>query len=167
MTNQDNCPDCGVAIGRQHFYGCDIERCSVCGGQRISCDCDGHDPLLTTWTGIWPEQEDADYGVGFVIYDSVKASFPKTEPEETPTETVAVHPRSDDFLSANARRESKKYLAEPIYRDGKPTGEWRVFRIAIPRDFSLIPSRKIPWTVLPNKDAADEWIMTLLKENEK
>jgi hypothetical protein len=52
--NPSNCPDCGVTPGRPHLDNCDVEICSVCGGQRFLDDCEGHDKLFARWTGFWP-----------------------------------------------------------------------------------------------------------------
>jgi hypothetical protein len=49
-----NCPDCNVEPGEEHQPGCDVERCSVCKGQFISCGHDDHDPSKTKWDGEWP-----------------------------------------------------------------------------------------------------------------
>jgi hypothetical protein len=48
------CPDCGVAFGRPHRRGCDVERCTVCFGQRLLCECKGHDRVAAAWRGEWP-----------------------------------------------------------------------------------------------------------------
>jgi len=50
----DNCFSCKVVAGKIHKKKCDIERCSVCGGQYVSCRCDGHDKQFSRWTGFWP-----------------------------------------------------------------------------------------------------------------
>jgi len=60
METLKNCHDCGVSPGQPHAPNCDTERCSVCGGQRLCCDCEGHDPLFARWTGLWPGKAEAD-----------------------------------------------------------------------------------------------------------
>lgn len=48
------CHDCGVKPGGVHHPGCDVERCSVCGNQWISCGHEEHDGSVARWTGVWP-----------------------------------------------------------------------------------------------------------------
>ena len=35
----ERCGDCNALSGNYHHWGCDLERCPVCGGQLISCEC--------------------------------------------------------------------------------------------------------------------------------
>lgn len=53
------CHDCKAIAGMRHQPGCDVERCSVCGGQRIQCNCRQHDPGFARWTGLWPGEAEA------------------------------------------------------------------------------------------------------------
>ena len=61
MKELKNCHDCGVKPGQIHQDNCDVERCSVCGGQRLQCECQDHDSAFARWTGIWPGSAEADY----------------------------------------------------------------------------------------------------------
>lgn len=55
-----NCPDCDAEPGTPHQDGCDIERCSGCGGQKITCGCERkHDKFFARWTGIFPGKAEA------------------------------------------------------------------------------------------------------------
>lgn len=67
MTLQQTCPDCGTQIGRPHHTNCDIERCSQCGQQWISCQCQEHDELKSMWTGEWPVQQAKPSFIGVAV----------------------------------------------------------------------------------------------------
>lgn len=54
-----NCPDCRTEIDQPHVSGCDIERCSICKGQWISCGHKTHNPKEERWMGIWPGEAEA------------------------------------------------------------------------------------------------------------
>jgi hypothetical protein len=55
------CFECHAPPGQPHKDGCDVERCSSCGGQRLVCDCEDHDPAFARWTGIWPGKAEAEH----------------------------------------------------------------------------------------------------------
>jgi hypothetical protein len=38
---REPCPDCGCEPGEKHKPFCDQEQCPVCGGQKVSCECNG------------------------------------------------------------------------------------------------------------------------------
>ncbi len=61
MNRLTNCHDCSVEPGEQHLDNCDVERCSVCGEQRLSCECEGHSKDFAKWTGIWPGGAESDF----------------------------------------------------------------------------------------------------------
>ena len=81
-----NCHDCGAKPGEPHHAGCDVERCSACGGQRLGCDCKGHDPLFARWSGWWPGSlEAAALGIDlneFYVKGFHRVLFVKPKKEE-------------------------------------------------------------------------------------
>jgi hypothetical protein len=56
MTNLRYCPDCGARPGQVPMLNCDMERCSVCAGQRLQCQCPGHDRAFARWLGQSPAE---------------------------------------------------------------------------------------------------------------
>ncbi|MFH1367242.1 MAG: hypothetical protein ABIH38_04655 [Patescibacteria group bacterium] len=74
-----DCPDCGAKPGQPHKEGCDVERCSNCGGQFISCDCPSrkHDKLFARWTGFWPGDLESK-ALGLDLNDFYAQGYHKT-----------------------------------------------------------------------------------------
>ena len=67
MLKLNNCNDCGAKPGKVHKLNCDVEMCSVCGGQRLQCEmfekkgCEAHDKQFARWTGFWPGEAEAAF----------------------------------------------------------------------------------------------------------
>ena len=117
MKNLVSCHDCGVRPGLAHERGCDVERCSACGGQRLQCECSHHDPAFARWTGNWPGALEAD-ALGITLNDV--AEFPHL------VVAFFVKPSPDSDLPCRARRtgvhESHGYYG--CGRDWQCPGWW-------------------------------------------
>lgn len=80
------CPDCGVEIGTPHDINCDVARCLVTGGQRLSCDNhrDRTDCGEDIWTGKWPGvMECEEFGWYSIFTDRGWQSCTKDTPGAT------------------------------------------------------------------------------------
>ena len=76
IADLPDCHDCGAKPGQPHGEGCDTEMCSVCGWQRLQCDCEGHDPAFARWTGFWPGKLEAE-ALGMDLNEFAKARLRK------------------------------------------------------------------------------------------
>ena len=102
MTLEQKCPDCGADIGTPHHNECDVERCSVCGQQRITCGCADHDRMKATWTGEWPSIEPTYLGIAILArrdpngpYSESNCYFRTAVSEEEARQGVELHVGAD------------------------------------------------------------------------
>lgn len=91
------CPDCGVEPGQPHEGGCEVERCSACGGQRLSCFCEGdHDPIFARWSGFWPGKLEA-HALGVDLNDFHTKGYYRAIFVKPPTDTRLIEVVSEDY----------------------------------------------------------------------
>lgn len=106
------CHDCGASPGETHMPGCDVERCSVCGSQKISCHCEGHDQFFARWTGLWP-------GVAECMALDMYAKWPgkdgKWEWEKCSSADPMGNPDLNTFYSSGLY---KKFFVKPTQDQG-------------------------------------------------
>ncbi len=80
-----DCFDCGVKPGEIHNPICDMQRCSVCGGQYLTCSCKAHNPAFARWTGIAAGVAEAEhFGVDLNEFDVKYRKIFYVEPTKSP-----------------------------------------------------------------------------------
>ncbi len=102
---------------------------------------------------------------GFVILDEMPAERqPKIVPSDPKPAPQRWRQYTDDQFAHSCRRKSKTHMWEPIYKDGKETGKWRVYESKGYNWYSFRPSREVPWTaLLPSEEAVHEWMNRSLR----
>lgn len=135
---------------------------AACAKQQATCDLQAHDAeeSVSAGNGAAAVEKVEDEDDGFIILDEI----PAERQPEIPQEVSKPAPQrwrhyTDDQLSHSCRWKSKTHMWEPIYKDGKETGEWRVYGRRGYNWYSFRPSREVPWdALLPSEEAVHEWM---------
>jgi len=135
-----DCPDCAAKPGEVHSPNCDVERCSVCGRQKLGCSCEDHDPAFAHWTGIWPGEAEAKllgidlntlYSDGIYKYLFVKPKIP------------VVQLRVDRHLESTIlrRRGNHRFLLQQLSKMPKQQ-QLELFRILQDMEMEIVDERR-------------------------
>lgn len=104
--------------------------------------------------------EPVDEELAFVICDSVPARCPR-DPKPAPTSQEPPTPPPPDWKQAQSSRWLWQHgITEPVVKDGKHTGEYRVCRRPLGwDDFACSWRRDVPWeAVVDGFDGAKDWL---------
>jgi len=72
LANIHNCHDCNAEPNQKHLANCDVVRCSICGGQLLSCSCEDGQPDI--WTGLWPGVKEC-YEKKLICFNTMKQEY--------------------------------------------------------------------------------------------
>lgn len=102
---------------------------------------------------------------GFIIYGDIESAV--EEPQKPPPPPVPSRPErsySDAIRAANSRTEYSTHLMEPVFIDGKTTGEWRVYILrGEPSDYWGYP-KSIPWDrQFDSRGEAEDWARSAIE----
>ena len=118
MNKLNKCPDCNVNPGEIHKDNCDVERCSICGGQKLSCECKNHDRQFSRWTGIWPGLSEAMYlNINLnTIYEEnyYKIFFIKPKPKPEIKNKLCFTPNHKIVIKDNTFKDYKDLTKEDL-----------------------------------------------------
>ena len=101
------CPDCNTKAFGYHHFGCDNERCPVCGGQMIGCDCPDGFWVGLEKSGVKGSEEDNSFDYVYSIkqaidslkYDQKVHTDKNDNPNKyTPEEVIKVSDNIDKVI---------------------------------------------------------------------
>lgn len=102
---------------------------------------------------------------GFVIYQIAKSPEAEEACDQPELDPPVPDRQVPDWMrSANSQTEYQTHLLAPVYRDGKPTGQWQVYFFRDDKRRSYVQPQSVKWDRLfDSRDKAEAWIATILQ----